>query len=531
MSIPPSKTDADLASLRKVNDRLISTKNEDLPAVLSVLLPKLLPMANDSGLKDMVVNIVNESILPRMNVLSSGQIKLIGVFSLIRLDLMPTACDLAIAFIDCVIDSHKSNNQDRECITSLITSLPGFELFSPQSNAVCNYLLYFLEGVPSVMNEIESSEQKLKAQSIFGDYLLDIMLLGKSTEKFSAMTSVTTSPSLLTLQPGLSAQRMTRITTRKASYTTAELKGLKLAIIDSLTTNFLPPSYSVAIALVGSLEDKGANDFEVVSQALYKVNGAMGLFHIEDKDPVRVLESLLSLCGNSVALPTVSTTATASSTVTATTAASVSIGLDVTNMNVSRSKLRSEVLVALLRFVVKDLAKHLPQCMKPALAIAYKNITSSSDGGHILITSATLPLVSVSLRLLEELAVRIDSQSFNTATVIFLTAVKKVLTAYTFASSSASSANNTSGKGNSGSIGSGVRNTDEVNYSGLDYNLTVRSSCYAIVSQIAARNASLAVVDIDLLVLLFQLLEKEDERVLSKIYTALEAIRRAHQGE
>ncbi len=79
------------------------------------------------------------------------------------------------------------------------------------------------------------------------------------------------------------------------------------------------------------------------------------------------------------------------------------------------------------------------------------------------------------------------------------------------------------------SSGSGNKSSEDMN-SVVDFHLAVRTSCYATVSQIAGRNPKLACVDIDLLVLLFRLLQTEDERILGKLYAALESVRRAHQG-
>jgi hypothetical protein len=239
---------------------------------------------------------------------------------------------------------------------------------------------------------------------------------------------------------------------------------------------------------------------------------------------VRVLESLFTLCSASPAVPAIA-----------------SASLVVGNLNISRGKLRPEITIAILRFVCKDLVAFLPQCMKTTLSIAYKNIVASSSGdGHILVTHTTLPVVAVSIKLLEELCCRVDDPSLTLSTVIFVQAVKKVLTAYTFTLSATSTSNVSSAAGNnngSTNISTSTSNStqskpteQDIAYSSTDYHLAVRSSCYAIISQVATRNAKLIVLDIELLVLLFKLLEKEDERVLSKIYMALEGIRSAHQS-
>eukprot|EP01034_Spumella_vulgaris_P027497 gene27497-34222_t len=326
------------------------------------------------------------------------------------------------------------------------------------------------------------------------------------------------------IQPGLSTQRMTRLLARRPQlYTQSELKTLKLSIIDSLQLNHLPAVFSVALAVTGSVER--SNDQEVATQALYKANGAMSLFRIdegvESSHPVRVLEGLLSLCSASPAAPSAGSAA-----------------LVVSNLNISRGKLRPEVTIAILRLVCKDLVTHLSKCLKSVLSIAYKNIVSSSSGdGHILITHTTLPVIAVSAKLLEELCTRIDDPTLVLSSVIFVQAVKKVLAAYTFTlsatsntSSGTSSSSNNTTTPTSTAIAGTTKTEQDLAYSSTELHMAVRSSCYAVVAQVAARNASLITVDIELLVLLFKLLEREDERVLSRIYTALEGIRVAHQN-
>jgi hypothetical protein len=535
-----SKKESDLASLQRVNDRLVSTKNEELASVLTLLLPKLIPMADDTDLNEAVSNIVNITVKPRLGMI----VNLIGlsdIISLIQPDSQKQkSTSLALSFLDEVIDTHISDEKDTQCVISLVKVLPTFELFSSQSNAICYYLIHFLNVIPQVLNNMDTTLvsiiEKAKAQSILGDFLLDVMLLSSSasaanpsTLQSSVAVEIATTSVASAIQPGLSAARISRLTARRPQlYSHSELKTLKLRIIDSLPLNYLPPGYSVAIAVTGSCDK--SSDQDVSTQAMYKVGGAMSLFRIEEGSeaqhhPVRVLEGLFTLCSASPAAPATASTA-----------------LVMTNLNISRGKLRPEITIAVLRLVCKDLVAFLPQCMKTALSIAYKNVVASSSGdGHILITHTTLPVVAVSVKLLEELCARIDDPSLTLSTVIFLQAVKKVLTAYTF-TLSATSTSNAGGANGSVSIANSTatnvnNNTQnsapteqDMAFSSTDYHLAVRSSCYAIVSQVAARNAKLVVLDIDLLVLLFKLLEREDERVLSRIYTALEGIRSAHQS-
>ena len=496
---------ADIESLKRVSDRLSSTKIEDVCSVLSLLIPKLLPMACDSEYHSLIDSMLADTIIPKLNLLTKSTVRLHGVFEVFNASDSLEVYDLLVKFIDPIIDKQESSAEDEACAVQLLKALSKVELFTPVGNAICYYLLHFLKVVPSAALALKSdaafsTNTFNTVQNILGDYLLDLMLLYKPIS-----WTVNDSNPASSIQFGLSSQRVARICAKRASFTSADLKTIKLFIIDSLPSNFLSAAHSIAIAVTASCD---SGDTEVVMNAMYKVNGAMNLFKINSQEiAVQALELLLTWCSGSNIAPTISN----------------SRELVTKTMSIYRAKLKNDVLVATLRLVVKEFVSYLSFTAKSVLSLVYKNvITANASGteGNILISNTALPLVAVSMKLYEELSSRMDDATLKASTVVFVQCVKKVLATYTF---------NLETTEAGGSIAATSQKSSEVN--NKEHHLAIRSSCYVIISQLAKKNSALMVLDINLLILIFQLLKNEDERILSSLYGALEALRVAFKGK
>jgi hypothetical protein len=87
-----SSVENDLASLQRVLDRLKSTKNENLSAVLSVLLPKLLPLSNQDALRSKALAVISEA-MKRVK-LCQCPLALSPIISCIRPELLPFAANM-----------------------------------------------------------------------------------------------------------------------------------------------------------------------------------------------------------------------------------------------------------------------------------------------------------------------------------------------------------------------------------------------------------------------------------------------------
>ena len=109
--------------------------------------------------------------------------------------------------------------------------------------------------------------------------------------------------------------------------------------------------------------------------------------------------------------------------------------------------------------------------------------------------------------LMETLIKNLDTANLQNSCILLVQSCKKVL--IQFATSQVSSA---------------ATNSDY----NSEMNLATRSSCYAVIETAANRVSDLVAKDVELIVLLFRLLGQEDERIITKLYVALENLQQAH---
>ena len=177
---------SDLASLQRVLDRLLSTKSEDLSKVLSLLIPRLLPLLNQNELRATVLKIISEA-LKRIKS-SKCSLDLVGVVELIKPSMLPFACNFAIAFVDAAIDFSITGvkEENEKLAQSLLHSISLFQQFSPQSDSVACHILKVLPAVPAAIDNIKQQDNTDKqsssiewleqARHILGDILMDVAL-------------------------------------------------------------------------------------------------------------------------------------------------------------------------------------------------------------------------------------------------------------------------------------------------------------------------------------------------------------------
>jgi hypothetical protein len=162
---------AEVATLQRVFDRLVSTPNDQLQKILDVLLPKLILMANNSDLREKVVLPMFSHILKRIKPLRT-LIPIKSLIAQITSDSLPFGCNFAIAFVDTSMEWHPRELYD-ECAVSLVETLNrnSFKAFSAQSNALCGYALPLLGSLSSLGASISDSSKILLA-----DWFLDVAL-------------------------------------------------------------------------------------------------------------------------------------------------------------------------------------------------------------------------------------------------------------------------------------------------------------------------------------------------------------------
>lgn len=246
----------DSGTLARILVRLQDVRPEDCSKVVSSLLPRLLPLANDPKVRDSVVAIITEA-LKRAKMFDCS-ISLATFDGLLGINMLPFACNFALVFLDTLDSLGKIVDVTPSSIMDLLLATKDHKLFSHQSNSLLFYSVKYSAHVGPSLRQIYASTSSLSAQALthtIGDYYLDFCLI-ESSELFASVPSV---------PPGLSDVRYERLTARKKLVTPALLLNYKLTILDQ---TFLPPEYIIAIAVVCGA---GSNQ-ELSSKAVMAIN-------------------------------------------------------------------------------------------------------------------------------------------------------------------------------------------------------------------------------------------------------------------
>lgn len=451
--------EAELQSLQRISDRLVSTSNDDLQRVLEGLLPKLLPMSNNAALRDKQVIPILTHILRRVKLLKIV-LPLDKLISLLRQDMLPFCCNLAMAFIDAAVQYQPSESR-KICAQPLISVFNGFPMFTPQSNALCYYSLFCIEPLSmDISIDIETKNS-------LGDWLMDIALAQPGI--------IQNSPG--SVQPGLSAERLGRLLAKKSEWGLNDLRQYKLALIKSISQHWLPTQCSVAIAIICSCD----TDTEVATQAVFKMNGARSILTDIIINPQPVLDLLLNLC-----FPLTQ------------------------NMKAhqnhpflhQRMTLRDSVKCAILKWICKEMSEYVIVAGKSVIQLVFTEMFKSSATGSMsmIYTSHTFELTAI-------LAEKMSEEMITPVAPILLQCVKKALQPFITLLS--------------------VHTATSVD---SEASVSTRESCYRIIEIVSKFCPKIAISDPDLLILLFHLLDcEENNRAIIRLYTALGELRNAYQ--
>ena len=458
----------ELASLQRISDRLISTPNEELQKVLENLLPKLLPLSNNAELRDKQVVPILMQILKRIKLLEI-RLPLASLISLIRPDMLPFCCNLSTVFIDAAKSWHQAE-QWRDCTEPLMLNFGCFTAHSAQSNALCFYSLSCIRFMTPEMSRLAGSS----AIDVLGDWLLDVSLAQPGIVKDSAGS----------IQPGLSAERLARLTAKKATWSASDMKQCKLDLVDSLSKRWLPTPCAVAIAIIASCDA----ETDVATQAVFKMNGARSTFTDISTNSAPVLDLLLCLC-----LPH----------------AQVSQKKDANLFVRGRTNLRISVKCAILRWICKEMQDHIVSSSNEIVHLVTETMKSSEAGFADATYSSNI------LELAALLVERLPISTVHSVASTLLQCVKKALGPYAsqLSADSASSIDSDAGwiylyqSYNSCDRLKCITFTFQINETSI--GIHTRESCYRVVDRISRVCPSVASADAELLVLLFRLLDCE----------------------
>jgi hypothetical protein len=462
------------------------------------LLPKLIQLLSNEKLSLKVTEILSELLL-RLKQFSC-KLPYQDLLQLINPKNCIEVCDWSITFLDLTIDNPLLDNlRHIGFSTSLIELLPLFEVFSLQSNALCYYAL----NCALLTNSEISININNNCQNVLADYLLDILLVQKMLVN-NAVGSI---------QPGLSSQRIDRLTLKKKNWNFQDLRKAKLSIINLISTNCLSSKYSTLLAVVVACDE----DAEVSTQGTFKMNGAVDFFKIHEDAPDAVLSTMLSLCDlNQRNNETLNNNSSRQ-----------------WSINNSRSTLRIEVQCCVLKWITKQMHQYVVLQAKLVSTVVFKLVFNAASTTN----SIKVVLHAIKLGLLLIMKLEKSNHDFSMFSILFLQCAKKILSTSQLSAKSNGSNNNNNNNNNHNSD-SIMASTATSNLSNTNANseeelqVSCRIVCYEIIEHIANKNTELVTKDFELVMFLFKMLENDsDYRSLPKLYAAFEALRFAFKNK
>lgn len=259
----------EILSLQRIQNRLQSTSNHELPSLLSKLLPNLLPLANKEGLRNATVSVISDCI--RRIKSSKCIIDLVPIITAcINPALLPFACNFSFTLIDIVLpfileqstvvsikESTEMNltaalyDSNKALTQAIVCAIGLFEEFTIQSNSLCFYILQLLDYLPSAMDQLtrklDSSVDLKKIKDVIGNCAIDVCLLYRSL-------SVDGNAIIGSIQPGLSSLHIDRLNIRMKSMPLPFLNDLKLKLLSFVPFTYIfHPHHAVLLSIICKL--------------------------------------------------------------------------------------------------------------------------------------------------------------------------------------------------------------------------------------------------------------------------------------
>eukprot|EP01039_Chlorochromonas_danica_P009844 gene9844-10889_t len=244
-------------ALDRILKRLQDVRKEDLPSVLSSLLPRVLPLANDATLREKVVAIVGEA-MKRVK-MHECSLSLSVFRHLIGPSQLPFCCNFALAFLDLLEGSGRLTEVLPETLPHFIRGAYQHKAFSHQSNALLLYAVKYSAVLESAF--VSSSEEEKDLMDFIGDYYIDVCLA--TVEVFLPQPPASS-------WAGLSDVRKERLASQKKILFSAPQQTLSHYRKDLLSLTFLPKEYLLAMRTICSVD----SDSEVVSKTAFVANKA-----------------------------------------------------------------------------------------------------------------------------------------------------------------------------------------------------------------------------------------------------------------
>jgi len=359
-----------------------------------------------------------------------------------------------------------------------------------------------------------------------GDYLLDVSLLQRPL-------SVEGSAIVGSVQPGLSASRVERLTCKRKTWPMESINKLKLSLIELVPDQVLLTSQSVLLSIICSADSNS----EVSAQATFKMNGVANMLGLNDSSSLPVIEILLAVMVPDGSLPYPG---------------------DVLPVLYSpayrRSVMRVEVRVSLMRWLLKNMGRRLVFAVKGVVMVLFRCVYTHSRketagaADTLSLSPEDYIMLRYSLQLVQALTRPngLDDEQLTKVILVVIKCIKKILLTSAITLFRANEA--------SVPVHAPPPSLDHTESAAV---VSVRVSCYLLVADIAVRlmdnYSSLQystgdaleakhsyhtvylqtlIRDSDLFILLFRLLEKEhsqnNESAIVALHLSLAKLREAH---
>jgi hypothetical protein len=207
--------------LTRLFHRIQEARNHELPSVLSSILPKVLPLTNQEGIRSDGIKLITEAL--RRAKLANTELKLEVFLDSLHVRNAPFGCNFAIAFMDALIELNCITDADVSAVGKLLENLISFERFTYQSNSLCYYLLQNCSLVFEALATYSQEEQQKMIELLY-DYFLDVLML-KASDLGKPSVPL-----------GLSENRQTRILLKKKNLDPALLLKWKTYILTAMST-------------------------------------------------------------------------------------------------------------------------------------------------------------------------------------------------------------------------------------------------------------------------------------------------------
>lgn len=461
-------SDNEINSLQRMHDRILMTPREDFIQVANSLIPKLLKMLSSNPSYLPYVIPIFESCKDTINHLDCS----LDLNSLLKLlfDNIDLSNNFIIEFIDISLRSNerfviaKGNPID---LTNILNCFNFFPLYTMESNSLAIYVLMNLELIPSI-DKFDTILTNLKLN--VGEFILDLSLI-QSTVVRDSIGSV---------QPGLSNDKVNRITCKQSSIPIEAIVRWKYRIIDVFDSLISKRNFSIVsekyLVLVLALLMNDPNE-GISLIAKNKSNCLRELLEVftsvDSSLPQRIMEGVCELV----------------------------LG------GKERSKLRLHSQISILNWLHREFSKYFVLCHELVSSLCFSLLSNSSS--TLFYETNLLKLRCITLTNLTVVANILSIEDMRIFSDKYISAIK--FTLQCFVGNMCSSITSVSLDSSDNSIG-----------------VSIRQLCYEGILVVAKKLPALIQNDLEIVMTLFRMLDFEDADTGSIIHHCLNVIKEMH---